>query len=84
VTPGENGVREADILVHDETSRTLAAMLVDLKPPQFPVAIGVLYCDPMPSYDQEVQQQLAQEGAKPATEAEMDTVLRGGRTWEVK
>jgi 2-oxoglutarate ferredoxin oxidoreductase subunit beta len=83
VSLGENGVTEADILVHDEKSRTLAAMLVDLKPPEFPVAIGVLYCDPMPSYEQEVQRQLAQEGAKPATEAEMDAVLRGGRTWEV-
>jgi 2-oxoglutarate ferredoxin oxidoreductase subunit beta len=59
-------------------------MLVELKPPQFPVAIGVLYCDPMPSYEQDVQRQLAQEGARPASEAEMDTVLRGGRTWEVE
>jgi 2-oxoglutarate ferredoxin oxidoreductase subunit beta len=84
VTLGENGVTEADILVHDETSRTLAAMLVELKPPEFPVAIGVLYCDPMPSYERDVQRQLAAEGARPASEAEMDAVLRGGRTWEVK
>ncbi|MGB1548425.1 MAG: 2-oxoacid:ferredoxin oxidoreductase subunit beta, partial [Alphaproteobacteria bacterium] len=40
VTIGENGVEEADILVHDETNRTLAALLAAMQPPAFPIAIG--------------------------------------------
>ena len=52
VTPGENGVTAADLLVHDETNRTLAGMLAALEPPDFPVALGVLYCDPAPTYEQ--------------------------------
>lgn len=32
-----------DILVHDETDPTLAALLASMKPPAFPVALGVLH-----------------------------------------
>ena len=46
VTLGENGIGEADILVHDATSKPLALMLAGLAPPAMPVALGVLYCDP--------------------------------------
>ncbi|MCR9278286.1 MAG: 2-oxoacid:ferredoxin oxidoreductase subunit beta [Pseudomonadaceae bacterium] len=42
VTIGEDGVTEADILIHDETSLPLAQMLVNLAPP-LPVAMGVIY-----------------------------------------
>src|SRR5690606_5126240 len=42
VTVGENGVTEADLLVHDETNRTMAYMLAQLEPPTFPIALGVL------------------------------------------
>jgi len=43
---GDGGVPLDEILVHDETNRTLAQLLVGLEPPQFPVALGVLYCSP--------------------------------------
>ena len=46
VTIGQNGISTDDILVHDETNRILATMLVAMDPPAFPVAIGVIYCDP--------------------------------------
>ena len=84
VTVGENGVKESDLLAHDETNRSLASLLIELGPPHFPVAIGVLYCDPVSSYGQDVVRQMDEAGARPATDADVDTMLRGGRTWEVE
>ncbi len=83
VTVGENGVKESDLLAHDETNRSLASLLIELGPPHFPVAIGVLYCDPVSSYEQDVARQMDEAGARTATDADIDTMLRGGRTWEV-
>ena len=51
VTPGEDGVTDADVLVHDETNRALATMLAAMEPPEFPMALGVLYRDPAPTFD---------------------------------
>ena len=81
VTIGENGVSEADILVHDEKNRTLASMLAAMENPEFPVAIGVLYCDPAPSYESAIT---AQMEAAQAEAPDWQKLLRGGRTWEVK
>jgi 2-oxoglutarate ferredoxin oxidoreductase subunit beta len=83
VTVGENGVKESDLLLHDETNRSLASLLIELGPPHFPVALGVLYCNPESSYEKDVARQMDEAGAHPATDADIDTMLRGGRTWEV-
>ena len=72
-------VPEGEILVHDETNRTLAEMLVALEPP-LPVALGVLYCNPAPTYERDVYAQLAAAG--PATQ-DLNALLRSGRTWSV-
>lgn len=82
VTIGENGVTEDDILVHDETNKMLAMMLADMKNPDFPVALGVLYNNPGTSYDQSVHDQLA--AVREATPAgSLNDMLRKGRTWTV-
>jgi 2-oxoglutarate/2-oxoacid ferredoxin oxidoreductase subunit beta len=78
VTPGENGITAADVLVHDETNRGLAQLLAALEPP-FPVAMGVLYCNPALSYEREVYAQ--GEPSKRATD--LDSLLRRDRTWQV-
>ena len=54
VTIGENGVTEADLLVHDETPRTryLAFMLSRMFWPEFPVPVGVLRAVARPTHDQ--------------------------------
>src|SRR5207245_2823791 len=54
VPVGDGGVSSHDILVHDETNRTLAQLLVGLEPPEFPMALGVLYCSPATSYEADV------------------------------
>ena len=79
VTPGENGIAEADLLVHDETNRTLASLLVALAPPAFPMALGVLYCDPAVSYEREVEGQMAAAGPR----GDLAELLKKGRTWQV-
>jgi 2-oxoglutarate ferredoxin oxidoreductase subunit beta len=81
VTLGENGVAEADILVHDETDRAMAGLLAAMQPPHMPVALGVLYCDPTPSYESSVVSEVtAAERAHPKSLAEL---LHRGHTWTV-
>lgn len=79
VTVAENGVEEKDLLIHDETNHALASLLAGLRPPRFPMAIGVLYCNPAPSYDGLVEEQLAAAG----NERDLNALLRRGRTWSV-
>jgi 2-oxoglutarate/2-oxoacid ferredoxin oxidoreductase subunit beta len=81
-TVGENGITETDILVHDEKNRTLATWLGAMEPPAFPVAIGVLYCNPAQPYEQAVHAQIAAAKEK-APPADLNALLRRGHTWRV-
>lgn len=76
---GEDGVTEADILVHDQTNRTLATMLATMT---LPVALGVLYCDPAESLDVALHATTRERAAGPSA-AELDALLRRGDTWTV-
>jgi len=80
VTIGEDGITEDDILVHDETSRPLAQMLAAMTMPKFPVAMGVIYRDPAPSYEEAVHAQIA-EVAKKAPPVSLNELMHRGRTW---
>lgn len=82
VTLGENGITEDDILVHDETNRVLAGLLVAMKPPEMPVALGVIYCDPATPYEQAVKQQVEESVAANGV-GDLDALLRKGSTWTV-
>ena len=82
VTPGEDGVGEADLAVHDQTDRALAGLLAAMEPPM-PVALGILYCDPAPAYEQAVRSQIDEARAK-APGGGIAALLRGGRTWEIE
>jgi 2-oxoglutarate ferredoxin oxidoreductase subunit beta len=83
VNVGDGGVPLDDILVHDETNRTLAQMLVALEPPEFPVALGVLYCNPSTSYEADLyaQARAAGLGREPA---DLGTLLPRDGTWTVE
>ena len=82
VTIGEDGITEDDILVHDETNRSAASLLAQMEYPNFPVAIGVLYCNPAPTYDDAVHAQNAEIIAR-APPPDLNAMLRRGRTWTV-
>ena len=82
VTIGEKEATEKDILVHDETNKVLATLLAQMEGPNFPVAIGVLYCNPSNTYEDAVHAQIAAEKkAHPSTN--INDLLRSGLTWTV-
>lgn len=79
---GEDGIGEADILRHDQTDPILATMLAGMTPPAMPVAIGVLYDDPAPSYEALVTTQEAGETIR-AGGKDLNALLRQGPTWRM-
>ena len=82
VTIGEDGIKEEDILIHDEKNRMLATLLASMQPPDFPIALGVLYCDPTPTYDGAVHDQI--KTIKESNgRGDFDKLLHRGHTWEV-
>ena len=83
VTIGQSGVTESDIVVHDETDRIMAHMLADMQGTDLPVALGVLYCDPMPSYEAGIRGLAARAGEQ-ATIRDLNELLRSGHTWVVE
>ncbi len=82
VAVGEDGVAESDVLVHDETNPTLAGMLASMEPPDRPVALGVLYCDPAETYDDNVLAQV-RDARDRVPDADLNAYLRRGHTWTV-
>jgi 2-oxoglutarate/2-oxoacid ferredoxin oxidoreductase subunit beta len=85
VALGENGVTEADLLVHDETAEDpyLALVLSRMFWPDFPVPVGVLRAASRPTHDQLIEAQLASAVAKSGV-GDLQRVLQGGETWTVK
>ncbi|MEJ6515897.1 MAG: 2-oxoacid:ferredoxin oxidoreductase subunit beta [Pseudomonadales bacterium] len=82
VTLGEDGVTEADIMVHDETNKVLAQMLSELKSPDYPLPVGVIYQAPAPAYVTDVyNQRIKVREAKGA--ADVNALLQSGHTWTV-
>ncbi|HOW17957.1 MAG TPA: 2-oxoacid:ferredoxin oxidoreductase subunit beta [Phycisphaerae bacterium] len=80
-----NGVREQDLLVHDESAAepALAFALSRMRYPQFPEPLGVFRCVPRPSYDALMQEQvdavIRQQGR-----GDLARLLDGGETWTVE
>ncbi len=71
----------AGVLVHDETNRAIAQLLIDMPAPSFPIALGVIYCDPLPPYEGAVAEQ-AQKVAATKTR-DLQKLLSGGETWSI-
>jgi 2-oxoglutarate/2-oxoacid ferredoxin oxidoreductase subunit beta len=72
---------EAGVLVHDVTNRTLAHMLVEMPFGPFPMALGVIYDDPAPSFEGAVVAQNAAIAAGKA--ADLQKLVSKGETWTV-
>ncbi len=84
VTLSEAGVAPADLVVHDETNRALAHLLVALEPPAFPVALGVIYCNPAPSFEALVHAQAGAAGAGRQAPDLADVLMSKEGTWTVR
>ena len=76
---GQGGAAAGAVLVHDERNRVLADLLAGMRPPEFPMALGVLYCDPAPTYEEGVFGQVAAAGEGAALGS-----LFKGPTWVVE
>jgi 2-oxoglutarate/2-oxoacid ferredoxin oxidoreductase subunit beta len=71
----------ADVVVHDVKNRAIAHMLVEMPFGPFPMALGVIYDDPRPTYEQAVLGQDAQAVSGKAPD--LGRMLAKGQTWTV-
>jgi 2-oxoglutarate ferredoxin oxidoreductase subunit beta len=70
------------VLVHDPKNRTLAHMLVEMPPVGFPVALGVLYDDPAPTFEEAVLQQ--NESIAQGKTPDLQALVAKGQSWMVE
>jgi len=71
----------AGVLVHDVKNRSVAHMLVEMPFGPFPMALGVLYDDPRPTFEAAVAEERAQSSA--GKEANLAKLLGKGQSWTV-
>lgn len=85
VTLGQDGITEADLLVHDahQESSGIHTMLANMKYPQLPVALGVIRAVADKTYNDNVRDQVLEVQQKTKIHS-MEDLLRSGSTWEVK
>jgi len=81
VDVGDNGVAVEDILVHDETNRTMAQMLLSLPMATYPMPLGVIYRHPAPSFDESFWKHHPTQGKRTGKVAD---ALRKGSVWSKK
>jgi len=82
VVIGENGITEADVLVHDETNKMMARMLTGMHAPEFPEPVGVIYSAAASAYVSDVYMQRISVREKKGP-ADLNALLRSGQTWTV-
>lgn len=85
VTIGENGITKDDILVHDAhcSDTAIHNLLIEMKYPDMPVALGVIRDVEDKHYDAEVTAQKEQVAAASPIKC-MDDLLHSGSTWVVE
>ena len=75
----------AGVTVHDTKNRALAHMLIDLRVTpafaDFPIALGVIYDDPRPTFEQTLLGQDVE--ARKGKEPDLAKLLAKGQTWTV-
>lgn len=77
---GTNGATRS-LLVHDETNPILAQFLASLTFPEYPVPLGVLYANPLPTYEDQLRQLDFQ--AKEKACGGLASLLSSGQVWQV-
>jgi 2-oxoglutarate ferredoxin oxidoreductase subunit beta len=78
IVPGD----DPSVLAHDPANRQLAAMLILMDPDEFPIALGVIYENPAPTYESAVleQNRTAASGKTP----DLQALVARGQTWMVE
>ena len=85
VTLGENGITEADILVHDIHLQdpSVAFMLARMEQPDFPQPVGVFRSVERPSYDELMAEQIESAIAKSGP-GDLEKLIYTGDMWTVE
>jgi Pyruvate:ferredoxin oxidoreductase and related 2-oxoacid:ferredoxin oxidoreductases, beta subunit len=83
---GEDGITVDKLLVHDAHSEDTAVQnqLINMKYPDFPVALGVIRDVKEPTYDDRVRDQVFEVKEKISNIKCMDDLLNSGATWTVE
>jgi 2-oxoglutarate ferredoxin oxidoreductase subunit beta len=85
VTIGENGMTEADVLVHDINLQdpSVAFMLARMEQPDFPQPVGIFRAVERPSYDQMLVDQIDSAIAKSGP-GNLEKLIYSGDMWTVE
>jgi 2-oxoglutarate ferredoxin oxidoreductase subunit beta len=85
VTIGENGITEADILVHDINLEdpSVAFMLARMEQPDFPQPVGIFRAVERPSYDEMMSEQIETAIAKSGP-GSLEKLIYSGDMWTVE
>jgi len=73
--------QSAGVIVHDETNRGIAHMLVEMPFGAYPVALGTIYNAPAPTFESAVVEQNAK--ASEGKSADLQKLIGKGQTWMV-
>jgi 2-oxoglutarate ferredoxin oxidoreductase subunit beta len=71
-----------EVIVHDPKNRSVAYMLAEMPVAKFPIALGVIYEDPAPTFDSAVLEQ--NEAASKGKTADLQGLVSKGQTWMVE
>jgi 2-oxoglutarate ferredoxin oxidoreductase subunit beta len=85
VTIGENGITEADILVHDINLKdpSVAFMLARMEQPDFPQPVGIFRAVERTTYEDLMVDQIDAAIAKSGP-GNLDKLIHSGETWTVE
>jgi len=83
VGDGAGQTPEKDLLVHHEQAApAYHFLLASMHQPDFPMPIGILHCDPRPTYESMAVQQIADARAQQG-EGDLEKLMYSGMVWEV-
>jgi 2-oxoglutarate ferredoxin oxidoreductase subunit beta len=77
-----NGIRESDLIIHDEKDSALAFLLSLMEPPAFPTPVGVFRAVERPTYEKVLEDQILQAKQRQG-EGDLEELLNRGDTWTV-
>jgi 2-oxoglutarate ferredoxin oxidoreductase subunit beta len=85
VTIGENGITEADLLVHDIylEDPSVAFMLARMEQPDFPQPVGIFRAVQRATYEDLMMNQISDAIAKSGP-GSLDKLIHSGETWVVE
>jgi 2-oxoglutarate ferredoxin oxidoreductase subunit beta len=77
------GGDDPSVILHNPKNRGIAAMLIEMRQDEgFPVALGVIYEDPRPTFEEAVIEQNAK--AAEGKTADLQKLVSKGQTWMVE